>query len=96
MPGSPEAKRKNAQRGALYNWCPVCKRKNALARTTEICRYCGVHPVQWHKGRRRLLEDWILENPQERDPNECFILWRLYTPPKRLYARQAQPLAPTR
>ena len=95
MPGSATAKRRNAVRGALYTWCPVCKRKSAILHT-GLCRYCGVRPVEWNRGRRRLLEDWILEAPAERDPEECYIIWRHVERPKRMYLHQPLPLAPTR
>jgi len=92
MAGSKEAKRRNAVRGALQTWCPECKHKGAILRS-GVCRYCGVRPDAWHKGRRALLEDWILENPQERDPEECFVSWRYVERPKRIYAHQPYPLS---
>ena len=65
--------RKNALRGAITTWCPLCKRKAALGQpysggaiTYRKCRYCG-HFEYRNAGKRKLLYNQWEESKGEQD-----------------------------
>ena len=65
--------RKNARRGAITTWCPVCKKKSALSHLIgdgwsgmwRKCRYCGNVEKRLIGDRKKLYESWIKEKENE-------------------------------
>lgn len=65
--------RKNALRGAITTWCPLCKRKAALGQpysggaiTYRKCRYCGHFEYRNPGERKRLYDQWLQEKKENK------------------------------